>query len=520
MRRNLTRFKNEYLQTKEEILFSLAEYRKHIENNEREFSNQKINSIIEVIDKMIIEVNNSELPQLDNWWYYEYRFTQFELILDMCYCEKVEYDIYGEPNGLMTSQIYELIKIPATLFTIDEYAKRFFVKNTTVKNWLKEGKLRAAKKINNEWLISGFAEKPKRKYEPVSYNWGLIENDFCIEFPYLDGYNWIYIYQIEKDKFTIILGYPGSDNRKKLEINNSERAKLEYTLLSLQNIVVEDSFINIMFVPGKEMDSQLKTLFDYGNIGNKNDKILKYGEVLIKNGKYKGKIGCYDDDEGSKAIVYFGDPLLTDNYDRIKYSYLTNIVPTIALVKNINELFYKIAESISTYEKYNYLQELNYCSDLLNNRYLEAMNKVMNSKNTQIFISYSRQDETYAKGLATDLIHEGYSVFLDQWSIDLGENIMSRISDGINGSDVLIMIISNSYLNSIFCNEEWTAFYMKFAKNRNNVIYPIILDESNPPDILAARKYLRISPEKGYDYFDCLKDLLKALKKHLINHEF
>ena len=517
MRRNLTRFKNEYLQTKEEILFSLSEYKKHIENNEEKFSKQKVNSIIEVIDKMITKVNNSELPQLDNWWYYEYRFTQFEFILDMSCCEEVKYDIYGEPDGLTTSQVYSLIKIPATLFTIEEYAERFFVTNTTVKKWLKEGKLRAAKKIDNKWFISGFAERPKRKYEPVLYIWVSIENNLYKEFPYLESYNCIYICKLEKDKFKIILGYPGSDNRKSIEINNNEREKLEYILLSLQDVVAEDSFTSIMFVPGKEMDSQLKTLLNYDNISNINDEFLEYGEVLIKGGKYKGKIGCYDDDAGPKAIVYFGDPLLTDNYDTIKHRYLTNIVPTIALVKNMNELFHKIAESISIYDKYNYLQELNYCSNLLNNRYLEAMNKVMNDKNTQIFISYSRQDETYAKGLATDLIHEGYTVFLDQWSIDLGENIMARISDGIKRSDVLIMIISTNYLNSIFCSEEWTSFYMKFSRNKNNIIYPIILDESDPPDILAARKYLRISPEKGYDYFDCLRDLLKALKKHFNN---
>lgn len=193
MRRNLTRFKNEYLQTKEEILFSLSEYKKHIENNEEKFSKQKVNSIIEVIDKMITKVNNSELPQLDNWWYYEYRFTQFEFILDMSCCEEVKYDIYGEPDGLTTSQVYSLIKIPATLFTIEEYAERFFVTNTTVKKWLKEGKLRAAKKIDNKWFISGFAERPKRKYEPVLYIWVSIENNFYKEFPYLESYNCIYI---------------------------------------------------------------------------------------------------------------------------------------------------------------------------------------------------------------------------------------------------------------------------------------------------------------------------------------
>ena len=52
------------------------------------------------------------------------------------------------------------------------------------------------------------------------------------------------------------------------------------------------------------------------------------------------------------------------------------------------------------------------------------------------------------------------------------------------------------------------------------MIYPIILDDINPPDILAARKYVRISSKNGYDYIDCLRDLLKAMRKHLNNHDF
>lgn len=52
---------------------------------------------------------------------------------------------------------------------------------------------------------------------------------------------------------------------------------------------------------------------------------LNYGAVLVTKGKYKGKIGYYDDDySDTKGIVYFGEPFFSD-YVLIKLGYLENV---------------------------------------------------------------------------------------------------------------------------------------------------------------------------------------------------
>jgi hypothetical protein len=51
---------------------------------------------------------------------------------------------------------------------------------------------------------------------------------------------------------------------------------------------------------------------------------LKYGSVLITQGKHKDKIGYYDDDTSTKAIVYLGEPFFSD-YVLIKQEHLVNI---------------------------------------------------------------------------------------------------------------------------------------------------------------------------------------------------
>ena len=48
---------------------------------------------------------------------------------------------------------------------------------------------------------------------------------------------------------------------------------------------------------------------------------LSYGPVLVVKGKYKDTWGFYDDDEGNKAVVYFGRPCCSD-YVMIPHNYL------------------------------------------------------------------------------------------------------------------------------------------------------------------------------------------------------
>jgi len=37
-----------------------------------------------------------------------------------------------------------------------------------------------------------------------------------------------------------------------------------------------------------------------------------YGPVLIVRGDHKGTVGYYDDDEGGRAVVYLGEPFVSD----------------------------------------------------------------------------------------------------------------------------------------------------------------------------------------------------------------
>jgi hypothetical protein len=53
----------------------------------------------------------------------------------------------------------------------------------------------------------------------------------------------------------------------------------------------------------------------------------EYGPIAVQEGKHKGKVGYYDDDEGTLAIIYFGTPFESD-YVLIRRSWLKKTAVT------------------------------------------------------------------------------------------------------------------------------------------------------------------------------------------------
>ena len=242
---------------------------------------------------------------------------------------------------------------------------------------------------------------------------------------------------------------------------------------------------------------------------------LDYGPVIVASGEYKGRIGIYDDDEDEGlAIVYFGDFLLTNEYCTIPFECLDDKITTQDLLERIKTLHSEICENQNDIEMKNEcLNELYLCSNLLSDRYINAIENINEKKEHKIFISHSSKDLLLARAIATDLINDGFSVFLDDWSINLGENIVSHISEAIENSNSLVLIVSNDYLSSVYCTDEWTSFYIRYSKTNKNSIYPILIGDVELPVLLSAIKYARIKETSNYK--EAYHQLIKAIKKRI-----
>ena len=502
MEDNLKLFRQNEFQTKEDILFSLrALYKEYL------CDDSVSHQIKALLFDFIRQIESLEIPKCADWWFYSYNFTRFGIELDMCHCEEIVFeskDIYT----MTVDETLTISEIQCNMITVSEFAELHGVQSVTVRQWIRRGKLRAIKKQGRDWLIASIAEKPSRKYKPVIYEWDNIDRAMYKTFPFLKGINTLQISQNADDKsvYGILLG-----GRIGLKLKSSECEKLELALLALDDIKVEEDIIvnPIKVCLDKETSSQKEGIKDKKEAGN-----LVYGPVMITAGKHKGRIGIYDDEDASGetlAIVYLGNMLSTIRYEFIPFEYLSDQITTPALMNRVNEIYRELwKNSYDLAFQNDRLNELYLCSNLLENRYIRAREHMKTGN--KIFISHSSKDLHIARALATDFINDGFSVFLDDWSIDLGENIISRISDEIEESHSLVMLISEDYLSSAYCKDEWTLFYMRYRNTKKNSRYPILINEAEPPALLSAIKYARIKEMENYQ--EVYIQLIKAIKKH------
>jgi len=72
----------------------------------------------------------------------------------------------------------------------------------------------------------------------------------------------------------------------------------------------------------------------------------------------------------------------------------------------------------------------------------------------KVFISHSSIDKAFASRLAEVLRANGISVWIDEMSLNLGDNIIQKIEEGIRSSDVIIAVLSKNYVSSKWAMQE------------------------------------------------------------------
>ena len=264
-----------------------------------------------------------------------------------------------------------------------------------------------------------------------------------------------------------------------------------------------------------------KMIFHRYDMPEDPDDTVIFGPVIVREGEYKGSIGFLDDIEDDCGIVLWGNgPTALDSATDIPLAYLSNQITTYDLIKREKELAQSILDARwlrlvgeDSPSLDDYLVELygeyTFVTKLLSDAYATA-NFLQGEGDKTVFISHASQDTDISLLIATDLKRSKYNVWFDKWDINLGHSIPQAISDGLDSADALIIVLSNDYLRSAFCTDEWQSYYMKFNFQRKPILI-IIVDDSKPPTILASRKYHRMKSKD--DYYDMLIDLKLALSK-------
>ncbi len=108
----------------------------------------------------------------------------------------------------------------------------------------------------------------------------------------------------------------------------------------------------------------------------------------------------------------------------------------------------------------------------------------------KVFINHSSKDEQYVQRIAKSLKDQGIDVWYDEWSIGVGDSLVSKIEAGIADSNVLLVILSKASIKSSWVRAEINAFFNKAMSDRNIRLIPVLLEDVEVPPLLRDRMYV------------------------------
>lgn len=253
---DLLKFNAIMLLNKRDVLESFEDFIEHHRqhgNGER-YSEGKRKVLLALCDEFLERLYGCSIPTLIKPWYcYEYSVTYDGIRLDLIKYEDVTFNIEGELDSMLSSPEYTLVEVKCDNLTVEQYAQMHNVTDITVRQWIRRGKLRTAKKYGRDWLIPAMSDTPKRGFESVTYRWETIPEEITNAFPFLSDTECVYICQDDFDKkvFYAITGWPNDVKRHKVVLTIKEREQLELMLITSSEVMVDILSDGVRYTPPK-----------------------------------------------------------------------------------------------------------------------------------------------------------------------------------------------------------------------------------------------------------------------------
>lgn len=101
------------------------------------------------------------------------------------------------------------------------------------------------------------------------------------------------------------------------------------------------------------------------------------------------------------------------------------------------------------------------------------------------FVSYTGADKHFATWVAEVLERSDYSVVIQAWDFRPGDNFVSKINESLIHCEKLVIILSENYLKSKWCEAEWTTKFAEQTRINENRLIPIRVEPVNLEGLLA-----------------------------------
>lgn len=106
-----------------------------------------------------------------------------------------------------------------------------------------------------------------------------------------------------------------------------------------------------------------------------------------------------------------------------------------------------------------------------------------------VFISHRGDDTAPALRLAKELRLAGHAVWIDEWTINVGDSIVAKINEGLTGATYVVLCYSSSGVSTPWITREWMSTLARQLSGIDVKILPVMIGGGEAPAILADIKY-------------------------------
>ncbi len=125
----------------------------------------------------------------------------------------------------------------------------------------------------------------------------------------------------------------------------------------------------------------------------------------------------------------------------------------------------------------------------------------------KVFLSYRSLDAEAVEAFARRLVDSGVDAWFDRWEIAAGDNIVTRMTSGVDGCHAALVFVSSTWFDGKWAWEELTQLILRKVEDGIRVI-PVTLEEGLDRRLPAA---LRTLARRSVDDFDAIRDALLGI---------
>lgn len=132
-----------------------------------------------------------------------------------------------------------------------------------------------------------------------------------------------------------------------------------------------------------------------------------------------------------------------------------------------------------------------------------------------IFISYSHQDKEFVDKLALQLINRNINIWLDRWELSVGDTILDKVQDALDGASALLVILSKASTSSEWCNKELSSGLLRELEEKRVVVLPVLLEDCTMPIFARGKMYADFRNNFDQGFTQIIESIAKIISPSL-----